>query len=376
MRPLGRRPTGRVDRRPSAVLLVAAAVTLAGSACLGTLGSSAGATTASGIGANHAARLVSTPGPTPAPTVAASPSTASAPAVITLTGTNFDPTGSTVTCQFTSGTPATSTTLTLAHSGHVSGTIRLTSDDAVGTNPIVCSQTSRTHVELTASAPFKVTTVMPDCAVTTSPPTCPIGQIVGSTVTGTDLSYYPILNATPNASGGVNPTNGVVALSRVTLGNKVTSPACRTPEASHICATAGLVASNGHLNTIVVNDDRGDLAGWTVTGELTSHFQGPTAGHNHSIPASDLTWYPSVSPLSTNSCVSLGSAQACGPSDVISEITPGPTHALSTSTAAVLCQADPGGGGGGTKCTAKFVLAVPPYIVSGQYTATIDIVVS
>jgi hypothetical protein len=294
--------------------------------------------------------------------------------VVTLTGANFDPTGSLVTCQFTTGAPASTSTLTLHPTGGAAGTIRVTSADAVGTNPIVCTQTSHSHTLLTTSTPFVVTALVPTCAFTTTP-TCAVGQVVGATVTGTDLAFQAVRNSTPNASGGVNPTTLVVALSGVRLGSQSTSPACATPDASHICSSGGSVASNGHLNSIVVNDNRGDLAGWTVTGQMASDFAGPTVGHDHSIPADYLTWFPAVSPAST-SCVTLGTAGTCGPSDVIGEITAGPSQALSKATSAVLCQAAPGGGGGGTKCTAKLILTVPPYIVAGHYTATIEIVIS
>ncbi len=377
MRPRRRRHPGGAACRPAATALTLAAITLAATACLGILGDTAGAVTSGGPVHVRSARLAATPHFTgPTPTLTATPSRATAPAVITLSGTDFDPAGSSVTCRFTSGTPATSTTITPTPTGAVFGTIRLTSTDAVGTNPIKCTQTPHTHAALSASAAFTVTAIAPTCGLTTAPLTCAASQVVGTTVTGTDLSTSLSLNSTPNASGGVNPTNTLVAFSKVTLGNQATSPACRTSHATHICTTSAYVASNGSLNTIVVNDNRGDLAGWTVTGQMASDFQGPTVGHNHSIPADDLTWVPSVSPESTSSCVTLGSAQTCAPSDVLSEISAGPAASLSTSTSTVLCQAAPGGGGGGTKCTAKLILAIPPYIVAGRYTATIDIVVS
>jgi hypothetical protein len=268
----------------------------------------------------------------------------------------------------------------VAHTGAASGTIPLTPTDAVGTNPIVCTQTSHTDAVLTASAAFAVTTVEPTCSVSTTPPTCGVGQVVGTRVNGTDLTLDEVLNSTPNATGGVNPTSQNVAFSKVTLGNQATDPACRTPHATGICSTDGFVAANAHLNTVVVDNDLGDLAGWDVTGQMTSDFEGPTVGRDHTIPADYLTWVPRVSPESTHSCVSLGPTtapvQACGPSDVASEVSAGPIQTLSTSRPAVLCQAAPGGGGGGTKCTAELVLAVPPYVVAGRYTATIDIVVS
>lgn len=293
---------------------------------------------------------------------------------MTLSGTGFDPLGSAVSCHFTSGTPATTATLTLGATGTVSGSIMLSADDAVGLNPIVCDQTSHTGSVLTATFTFTVTTLSATCSIGTSPSACTVGQVVGTTVNGTDLTLSEVVNSTPNATGGVNPTSGNVALSKVTLGDESTDPACRTPHATDLC-DEGAVVSNGHLNSVVVDDDRGDLAGWTVTGQMASAFVGPPVGTRNTIPATYLSWYPSVSAASTG-CVTLGAASSCGPSDVISEIAAGPSHNLSTSTSAILCQAAPEGGGGGTKCTADLVLVIPSYVIAGQYEATIDIVVS
>jgi hypothetical protein len=49
------------------------------------------------------------------------------------------------------------------------------------------------------------------------------------------------------------------------------------------------------LNTVEVNDSRGTLSGWTVTGILESDFIGPAVGNDNTIPADYLTWNPSVS---------------------------------------------------------------------------------
>jgi hypothetical protein len=259
--------------------------------------------------------------------------------------------------------------------GSVSGILRLTAIDAVGLNPIVCTQTSHTTALFTATVTFTVTTAPSTCRVGTPSPTCVVDQAVGTTVTGTALTMSTIQNTTPNASGGLNPTNLNVEFSQVTLGQPTLTPECGTPNPPWPCGTTGAVFSNGHLNTVVVDDNRGDLAGWTLTGLMTTTFQGPSDGLRRTIPASDLAWLPSVS-SATTSCVTLASVKTCGQSDVVTEISPGPIQRLSTSESAVLCQAAPGGGGGGTRCGAEMYLDIPGNIIAGQYTATLEIVLS
>ena len=314
--------------------------------------------------------------------MSATPTSGGAPANVALSGSGFDPGGGTVSCHFTTGTPASTTTLTVQAGGSASGAITVTGNDAIGTNPIVCVQRSSGGSTLTATVTFRVLALTTSCGLGPTSPaptalTCPVDQVVGVTVVGTDLSLTDVRNPAPNATGGVNPTDAQVVMSSVVLGMRQSDdPACATTSTTDLCKTDQYAVSSGHLNTVDVADGRGDLAGWTVTGQMNSDFEGPTVGRNHTIPASDLSWVPSVSSESTNSCVTLGSAHACGPSDVLTEVSAGPTQALSTSTSAILCQAAPGGGGGGTMCTAQLALAVPPYIVAGEYTATLDVVVS
>ena len=64
--------------------------------------------------------------------------------------------------------------------------------------------------------------------------------------------------------------------------------------------------SVGQFNTVTVQDDRGTLSGWTVTGQLESNFnrQGGNLGPavDNVIPADFLTWEPDVA-LTTPGCL-------------------------------------------------------------------------
>jgi len=323
-----------------------------------------------------------------APTMTATPNSGSAPSTTALSGTNWDPQGGNVTCAFSNGTsPSTANLGTPNASGNVSGTINVTTGDAIGSNPINCTQTAAGGQTLTASAAFTVTNLPAQCSigpngtaggsVNPANTSCTIKQVISATVSGTDLTIFDVLNSTPNPTGGVNPDNQHVLLSGVTLGDTnpdgALCPATTTPGP---CNNQQFAGAFGNLNTVQVSDNRGDLVGWTVTGQMETDFNGPPTGNDHTIPASNLVWLPAVSTTTPNSCVSLGGVQVCGPSDVLSEITAGPAAHLSTSSADVLCSAAPGGGGGGTNCDAQLMLGIPPYVAQGTYTATMDIVVS
>jgi hypothetical protein len=245
---------------------------------------------------------------------------------------------------------------------------------------------------------------------------CLVQQTLTQVVNGTDLTVTEY-----QASQGIN--TGVagddvtdVVLTPVTLGPGV------------------FQAGQGQLNTVEVNDSRGTLSGWTVTGILENDFQGPAVGNDHTIPADYLTWDPSVSltypgDLSQSSAVvpsgvlapppygpdagpagsasggnnsnikwpsgvndQEGTANAAdggtwpdaeGPSGLLNEVQAGPIANLGTANggaadyqaeeADVLCQAAPDGGGGAFNCDATLSLAVPPYVAAGTYTDTLDL---
>lgn len=188
----------------------------------------------------------------------------------------------------------------------------------------------------------------------------------------------------------------------------------------------------GQLNTVTVQDDRGTLTGWTVTGQMETDFNnlaahGPAA--DNVIPADFLTWDPSVS-LTTagalpNSNSNTSPGSPCESGTAIQAVLPGcvvgpsglpqpvgggtgvnGTGATGTGgtggsssqpaevnaglpaplnnlngNADVLCATalslagQAAGGGGSFNCNAGLLLAIPPYVASGQYQATMDITI-
>jgi len=106
---------------------------------------------------------------------------------------------------------------------------------------------------------------------------CLVQQGIGQVVTGTDLTVTEYAATEGIGAPGQNPSAILVNLSPVTLGPGV------------------FQAGQGELNTVEVNDSRGTLSGWTVTGILESDFVGPAIGNDNTIPADYLTWNPSVS---------------------------------------------------------------------------------
>jgi len=107
--------------------------------------------------------------------------------------------------------------------------------------------------------------------------TCLVQQGLSQQVNGTDLTVTEYAATSGIGTPGQNPSAILVNLSTVTLGPGV------------------FQAGQGELNTVEVNDSRGTLSGWTVTGQMEGDFQGPNVGNDHSIPADYLTWNPSVS---------------------------------------------------------------------------------
>jgi hypothetical protein len=112
---------------------------------------------------------------------------------------------------------------------------------------------------------------------------CLVQQGLGVQVVGENLTVTEVQSSSNDGLDGAlpvgtsNPSAILVNLSTVTLGAGV------------------FQAGQGVLNTVEVNDSRGTLTGWTVTGILESDFVGPTVGNDHTIPADYLTWNPSVS---------------------------------------------------------------------------------
>lgn len=182
----------------------------------------------------------------------------------------------------------------------------------------------------------------------------------------------------------------------------------------------------GQLNTVTVQDDRGTLSGWTVTGQMETDFnnQAPIGpAPDNVIPADFLTWEPNValttpgtlpaSNANTPACPDqstppLGFPACTGPSgtpaanntvggapingteatgvtgdSVPAEVFAGTPETLNNlhGSADVLCATDlslagqAAGGGGSFNCGANLVLAVPPYVAAGDYRSVMDITI-
>jgi hypothetical protein len=109
---------------------------------------------------------------------------------------------------------------------------------------------------------------------------CLVQQGLSQVVKGTQLTVTEDAATSGIGAPAVPPSAILVNLSLVTLGPGV------------------FQSGQGELNTVEVNDSRGSLSGWTVTGILEKDFSGPVAGANiedNTIPADYLTWNPSVS---------------------------------------------------------------------------------
>jgi len=237
---------------------------------------------------------------------------------------------------------------------------------------------------------------------------------------------------------GANPDGAHVGLSPVQLG--LDSSAANIgnggnlPPCSPFSGTCFPAVNNGQfdqalgqLNTVTVQDDRGTLSGWTVTGQLESNFNnqspiGPAV--DNVIPADFLTWSPAVAlstpgSLPSNNantpgcptqnpapaqdpvvCVgpsgtpALGNAvggapvNGTGATSVTNDSVPAEVFAGSPETlnnlqgsADVLCATNlslaggAAGGGGSFDCSAGLLLAVPPYVAQGDYRTVMDITV-
>ncbi|HAM03738.1 MAG TPA: hypothetical protein DCQ30_16160 [Acidimicrobiaceae bacterium] len=264
---------------------------------------------------------------------------------------------------------------------------------------------------------------------------CDPRQQINAFVLGSSLYIW-------ESQTGANPDASHVNLSPVKLGLDTTFSAlggdqtpCAPPFAGPTACTPGGAVNNGQfdqalgqLNQVTVQDDRGTLTGWTVTGQMESPFNnldqhGPAA--DNVIPADFMTWSPSVTlstpgtlpannanPAPGSPCESGAAIQAILPGCVVgpsglpqpvgggagvngynagtggsssqpAEVNAGlplPLNDL-TGSADVLCATDlslaggAAGGGGSFDCNAGLLLAIPPYVASGQYQATIDLIV-
>ena len=141
---------------------------------------------------------------------------------------------------------------------------------------VVQSVTDPTPVASQTFGPINLVDLTSACSIA-STGTCLVQQGLSQQVNGTDLTVTEFAATQGIGTPGQNPSAILVNLSTVTLGPGV------------------FQAGQGELNTVEVNDSRGTLSGWTVTGQMEGDFQGPNVGNDHSIPADYLTWNPSVS---------------------------------------------------------------------------------
>ena len=214
------------------------------------------------------------------------------------------------------------------------------------------------------------------------------------------------------------------------------------PACSPFAGTCSPAVNNGQfdqalgvLNTVTVQDDRGTLSGWNVTGQMESNFTNQTSNGgpavDNVIPADFLTWDPGVM-LSTPGSLPGNNANtpgcpdqnpvpagaplpACtGPSgtpalegsggvvpttgtrtpengtgvgvtndSVPAEVFAGSPNTLNNlqGSADVLCGTNEtlaggaAGGGGSFDCSAGLSLAVPPYVGQGDYRSVMDITI-
>jgi hypothetical protein len=269
---------------------------------------------------------------------------------------------------------------------------------------------------------------------TNPPPTATLGcdpkQQIDVNVLGSYLYIW-------ETATGANPDAAHVNLSPVELGLDLNSSAegGNLPACSPFAGTCSPAVNNGQfdqalgqLNTVTVQDDRGTLSGWTVTGQMESNFnnqapKGPAV--DNVIPADFLTWSPAVA-LSTPGSLPANNANtpgcpdqtpvptgsglpACtGPSgtpaagnatggaavngtgatgvtgdSVPAEVFAGSPETLNNlaGSADVLCATSlslaggAAGGGGSFQCSAGLLMAVPPYVASGDYRSVMDITV-
>lgn len=298
-----------------------------------------------------------------AATGSASPSSGGVGTNVAVTVSGLDPQGTAVTAQFENGTNSanaatgatgsTGTCGTVSSSGTVSCSIAVTSADTQGSNPIVIYQ-SDAGPTTTLKVPFTVTAISTTCSIDTSnnftsPSSCSIQQVITVTVSGNTTIGLTISESSPN-----------VTLSAITLNG------------TNQTAT-------GALNTVLVNDSRGTLAGWSVVGQFSGEFQNATPTGNANDNVIDVECSGSAGQVTVNGvCGFNWTPSVTAVTSRSSEITAGgaTTTGLSTTTATPFCSAAAGGGGGETDCNAAVTLTIPAWVAAGTYSATLQITVS
>lgn len=302
-----------------------------------------------------------------APTLTASPASGGNGQVVTLAGANWNPQGGAVAVAFStanSGQTVDTTSLTPSASGAIGGSITVnTTKEALGSNPLVASQTG--PPALTATAAFTVVPFSSNCTARGTAPNntgpCSIQQFVTQSVAGDPLG----ITLSDAAPGATPPT---VTMSPVILNGKVQT-------------------TTGNMAPVTLDDNRGTLVGWSLTAQFQSDtFNCSGAGGatcpgahpiDNTIPASNLLLVsPSVA------CTDAGNPATVPPtppSCVISEVTQPAGHVQvfgPSGSATSLGTAPAGGGGGGFTANSPVSLLVPPFIAAGTYSNVLNITVS
>jgi hypothetical protein len=128
------------------------------------------------------------------------------------------------------------------------------------------------------------------------------------------------------------------------------------------------IVSSGELHPVLVFSTNGTLAGWSVTGVLEGPFVNRDPHGNvadNEISPRRLSWTPFVSAVVNGKLTGL-----------TSEVEAGRAQALSDHVPHRLCYAPAGGGGGEFACSAKLSLRIPPWVASGTYVATLNLVLT
>jgi hypothetical protein len=259
---------------------------------------------------------------------------------------------------------------------------------------------------------------------------CDPKQQIDADVIGSNLYIWE------SQTGAANTDAAHVVLSPVELGLDTNSSAegGNLPPCSPFSGTCSPAVNNGQfdqalgtLNTVTVQDDRGTLSGWTVTGQLESNFTNQTSNTgpavDNVIPADFLTWQPGVAlatpgslpannantpgcpdqtpaPTGLPTCTGPSGTPAAGNASggapvngtgatgvtgdsVPAEVFAGSPETLNNlqGSADVLCATNltlaggAAGGGGSFLCSAGLSLAVPPYVGAGDYRSVMDITI-
>ena len=278
------------------------------------------------------------------------------PPTVTLTGTDMSP-------GHTGFTPA-STTVTVAPAGTETALSATANPGTIGT-PVVF--TARVTVTPPGSGTPAGTVEFRDGA--TAITGCATQPLASGTATCSAtyevLGTYPIsavYSGSPQFLTSTSPTlHESFSGADLTLSQATTGPGGTTVYLPPVTLNGTPQLTSGALHTVMIRDNRGTRAGWTVTAQMEGNLERSTLSGNplnSFIPASHLFWTPTVAP---------GSAP---------EVTAGPPGPLSTTTAAILCTAPSGYGQGSSSCNATLALTVPPTIYAGTYRAVVDIVIS